>query len=150
MVLHSRCIECSCYIGGSIYLFSCKLFGNFSVILGPTFPSSSSGHPWHFLVLQHLFSSGVVLVQYIHVNIQREQILKIQNPIFGFLEFSKFSKFSCSFSPIEFVEIFLLILSVKTSFPGDFRAINGELRRSCFCFRRERSFKLGSETEIII
>lgn len=50
------------------------------------------------------------------------------------------------FSPIELVEIFLLILSVKTSLPGDFRAINGEFRRSCFCFRRERSFKLGSET----
>ena len=45
------------------------------------------------------------------------------------------------------VEIFRLIRSLKISLPGDFRAMSGEFRRSCFCFNRDRSFRFGSDTE---
>ena len=29
-----------------------------------------------------------------------------------------------------------------------FRVMSGELRRSCFCFNRDRSFKFGSDTKV--
>jgi len=53
-------------------------------------------------------------------------------------------------SGVLVLDSFRRIRSFNMSEHGEwavFRVMSGELRRSCFCFNRDRSFKFGSDTK---